>query len=167
MKKIIIIISTLFMLIGCDRATKIQAVEHLKGSDGVESYLGGILKLTYHENSGAFLSLGANLPDNVRFTIFNVLTGVFLFFGLLYIFIKPISKPNLIVALLVIGGGLGNFYDRVFNSGLVVDFLLVSIGPLRTGVFNVADIAIMFGLFSFMFLETKWGQQLTKRLWRQ
>lgn len=160
MKRFIIIISTLFMLIGCDRATKIQAVWHLKGSEA-QSYLGGILKLTYHENPGAFLSLGSDLSDNIRFTIFSILTGVVLFIALLYILIKPISKPNLIVALLVIGGGMGNLYDRVFNGGLVVDFFLVNIGPLRTGVFNVADIAIIFGLFAFIFLETKWGQQLT------
>jgi len=46
---------------------------------------------------------------------------------------------------LVVGGGFGNVIDRIVNNGGVVDFLNVSIGSLRTGIFNVADMAIMLG----------------------
>jgi signal peptidase II len=35
--------------------------------------------------------------------------------------------------------------DRILHNGTVVDFLNVGIGPLRTGIFNIADIAIMGG----------------------
>jgi signal peptidase II len=43
------------------------------------------------------------------------------------------------------GGGLGNLIDRVFNAGAVTDFVVVGVGPLRTGVFNWADVLIMAG----------------------
>jgi signal peptidase II len=36
--------------------------------------------------------------------------------------------------------------DRAFHQGSVVDFMNMGIGPLRTGVFNVADVAIMVGI---------------------
>ena len=48
---------------------------------------------------------------------------------------------------LILGGGLGNFYDRIFRDGAVVDFLNIGFGSfLRTAIFNVADIAITCGL---------------------
>jgi signal peptidase II len=43
------------------------------------------------------------------------------------------------------GGGFGNWMDRVLLGGVVVDFMNVGIGPVRTGIFNVADLAIMAG----------------------
>jgi signal peptidase II len=51
--------------------------------------------------------------------------------------------PTLGVTLFV-AGGASNWIDRVAR-GSVVDFLNVGVGPVRTGVFNVADIAIMLG----------------------
>jgi signal peptidase II len=45
---------------------------------------------------------------------------------------------------LVLAGGASNWVDRLVR-GSVVDFMNVGIGPLRTGIFNVADMAIMMG----------------------
>jgi signal peptidase II len=54
--------------------------------------------------------------------------------------------PGQVVALALLGsGGLGNLWDRV-ASGAVTDFANLGIGWLRTGVFNVADVAIMAGI---------------------
>jgi len=36
--------------------------------------------------------------------------------------------------------------DRIFNEGRVIDFMNIGIGSLRTGIFNVADIAITLGV---------------------
>jgi len=46
---------------------------------------------------------------------------------------------------LVLAGGASNWVDRVVR-GSVVDFLNIGVGPLRTGIFNVADMAIMLGV---------------------
>jgi signal peptidase II len=45
---------------------------------------------------------------------------------------------------LFVAGGASNLVDRL-TSGAVVDFLNVGVGRLRTGIFNVADVAIMLG----------------------
>jgi signal peptidase II len=50
-----------------------------------------------------------------------------------------------LAVVLLLAGGIGNLIDRLFHGGLVIDFLNVGIGPLRTGIFNVADVAIMAG----------------------
>jgi len=58
-------------------------------------------------------------------------------------------------AALVCSGGLGNLIDRIGRHGYVTDFLNVGIGPVRTGIFNVADFALMIGVvLLFMFGST-------------
>jgi len=46
---------------------------------------------------------------------------------------------------LFVAGGVSNWVDRVLH-GSVIDFINVGVGPLRTGVFNVADVAILTGV---------------------
>jgi signal peptidase II len=43
---------------------------------------------------------------------------------------------------LLFAGGVGNLTDRVLHDGAVVDFMNLGIGPVQTGVFNVADLAV-------------------------
>jgi signal peptidase II len=54
---------------------------------------------------------------------------------------------------MLLGGGLSNLFDRIAYGGYVLDFLNVGIGPLRTGIFNVADMFIMAGVFVMLFSE--------------
>lgn len=159
--KTILIFLIFLPLIGCDRYTKEKAVSLLKGQEPL-SFLNGTFSLTYHENTGAMLSLGANLPESLRFIIFTAAVGLVLVCGLVYIMVKPMGKLTFSVGLLILAGGFGNLYDRALNDGRVVDFMLLQLGPIRTGVFNVADIAIMAGLFGFLLLSSKWGRQLTR-----
>jgi hypothetical protein len=55
-------------------------------------------------------------------------------------------------AALVCSGGLGNLIDRIGRHGYVTDFLNAGIGPVRTGIFNVADFALMLGI-SVLFIS--------------
>lgn len=91
--------------------------------------------------------LGAGTPENVRFWVFIFFVGVFLAGMLVYLLASAKSSKAQIISLsLVAGGGVGNLIDRIFNEGRVIDFMNIGIGSLRTGVFNVADIAISFGV---------------------
>jgi hypothetical protein len=47
---------------------------------------------------------------------------------------------------LIASGGFSNWIDRARFDGVVVDFMNMGLGPVRTGVFNVADIAILVGI---------------------
>ena len=160
--KVLLIVLVFLPIVGCDRYTKDQAVAYLKGQEPI-SLINGLFSLTYHENTGAMLSLGASLPDNIRFLIFTVVVALGLLVGLTYILFKPMSGLSFTIGMLILAGGFGNLYDRAFNEGRVVDFMLIQLGPIRTGVFNVADIAIIVGLFGYIFISTKWGKQLTIR----
>jgi signal peptidase II len=113
-------------------------------------YLGGMLRLEYARNPGAFLGMGGNLSAQQRFWYLTVVNGLaMLILG--YVLLTRWNMPRIQFAAwaLVLAGGIGNLIDRVWQQGLVTDFLNLRLGPFRTGIFNVADMAITtgFGLF--------------------
>ncbi len=137
--------------IGCDRVTKHAATE-LLAHKPPQSFLGDSLRLTYAENRGGFLSLGAALPPAVRTTIFTVATGLFLVVLLVALLRTRWSLARATGIALFLAGGISNWLDRALH-GSVVDFMNMGIGWLRTGIFNFADVAIMFGIALFVVSE--------------
>jgi signal peptidase II len=133
----------LFATIGCDQATKVAAKDLLRQSAPVH-YLGDTFRFQYTENSGAFLSLGSALSERARFWIFTVAVAAVLVAGFVHLLISKLDFFMTLGWALMLGGGLGNLVDRV-RHGTVVDFMNLGIGNLRTGVFNVADLAIVVG----------------------
>ena len=132
--------------LGCDQATKKIAADALQSSPGI-SYFGDTFRLQYAENRGAFLSLGANLPDPFRFWLLTVSVGLLLTGILVYaVMDRQLSAMQIAGFAVIAGGGLSNWLDRAMRDGVVVDFMNMGIGPLRTGVFNVADVAILVGI---------------------
>jgi signal peptidase II len=139
--------------VGCDRATKHIAAQMLAGLP-TQSYLADTLRLGYAENVGGFLSLGADLPAPVRAIIFTSATGVLLVLLIAAAWRGGWDRWRTLALALFIAGGLSNWIDRLV-SGSVVDFLNVGIGGFRTGVFNVADMAIMAGVALLLVAEIK------------
>lgn len=141
-----------FLVIVVDQATKVLARTWLAPRPpilfGAEIVEGGLARLTYFENPGAFLGLGADLPASLRFWIFTVV-AVLLLTGLAVYAWRASAQTSTLMLIgisLLVAGGLGNLIDRIVNDGRVVDFMLVGVGWLRTGVFNVADMALMAGV---------------------
>jgi signal peptidase II len=115
------------------------------------SYLGDTLRLQYAENPGGFLSLGASLPHKWATVAFTVGGAVLVGATLLYAILAANPDWFQLVALsLVGGGGISNLIDRVLYQGRVTDFLNMGVGSIRTGIFNVADVALMVGVALFV-----------------
>lgn len=129
---------------GCDRVTKHYALTTLAGAPG-QSYLGDTVRLDYYENTGGFLSTGATWRPQTRALVFQIANGIFLFGTLILAVRYQWSRLAAAGLVLFVAGGLSNWIDRV-AMGSVIDFLNVGIGPVRTGIFNVADVAIMAGV---------------------
>jgi signal peptidase II len=135
--------------IGCDRVTKQIASRTLVGAPD-RAFLAGTIRIGYAENAGGFLSIGADWSEPGRAAIFIVATGLLLA-GMAVAMVRWREDPwALLGATLFLAGGASNWLDRVIH-GHVVDFLNLGVGPLRTGVFNVADVAIMAGLALLLF----------------
>ena len=139
----VLLLALALATIGCDRVTKHLAAVKLKSLPR-QSFLSDSIRLEYVENSGAFLSLGAQLPETVRTLIFTFGTAVILS-AVLILALRQRLSPRVALGLtLAWAGGLSNLIDRA-AQGHVVDFLNVGLGPLRTGIFNLADVAILAG----------------------
>lgn len=136
------------LTIGCDQVSKRVASVHLVDTPR-KSFLGDAFRLEYAENRGAFLSLGADLPPWARTALFTVGTGLVLLVGAVSLFTHAWSRLAVIGICLYLAGGASNLADRLAD-GQVIDFLNIGVGPLRTGIFNVADIAVMGGVVLFL-----------------
>lgn len=104
------------------------------------------LALELSLNPGAFLSLGAALPLQVKQLIFIIGVAVVVAWAMgwsLSNWNQPLRKVLPLYAIAL--GGIANLIDRVFRDGHVVDYMLLNVGPAHTGVFNIADIAITVG----------------------
>jgi signal peptidase II len=154
-KRALITAAIIIACIGCDRVTKNIAKESLPPHE-ILSFMHDTVRLQYAENTGAFLSFGADIPPAVRYVVFTVLVGLFLFGLLAYqLASRQITLPQVLAMSCVLGGGFGNLIDRMAHQGRVFDFLNLGIGSLRTGVFNAADMFITFGVLWFLFLSVK------------
>jgi len=163
-KRSFLIVTLLLATVGLDQITKVVARDRLESRPPI-SLLGGIVRLFYVENPGAFLGLGAGLSEATRYWLFTVIVGGFLVGLFLYIFLnRGLSLIEIIAFSLILGGGLSNLIDRLLYD-YVIDFMVIGIGRLRTGVFNVADVAITagVGLLFWRSLRSSHRQKLQMR----
>ena len=148
-----LIFSILVITLAVDLISKEWARRELEGH--VYRYLGDLLVLEHSENPGAFLSLGATMSPEFRFWIFTIGIAAITVGVLIYMF-KTVNLPRLQTAAysLIVAGGIGNLVDRI-QKQTVTDFINMGIGSLRTGIFNVADMAIMAAVFILIFESFK------------
>jgi signal peptidase II len=137
--------SVLVSCIGCDHAMKIAAANWLP-REGI-SLAADLVQLQLVHNHGAFLGMGANLPAPARIVILGGLVPLGLFATVVWLLRgAAVSRLQLAAIGLIVGGGLGNWIDRLFHDGRVTDFVSVGVGGLRTGIFNFADVAVVGGM---------------------
>ncbi len=156
-KKIILVLSILVVWVGLDQWTKVLATQYLKDSAPL-NYFNGMFQLLYAENPGAFLGMGGNMSSMTRFIIF----GLFVALGLVVMFWSlmknKISKNETVAYSFILAGGIGNVIDRLTHAnGHVIDFMFIDLkfaALARTGVFNIADVAIVIGVIILLF-QTK------------
>ena len=129
--------------IGCDRVTKHVAATTLAEAPS-RSFLADTVRLEYAENTGAFLSLGADWPRPLRTAVFGAGNAVLLVALAVVAVRRQWPALALLGVALFVAGGASNLVDRI-TYGMVIDFMNVGVGSLRTGIFNVADVAIVLG----------------------
>jgi signal peptidase II len=131
---------------GCDQMTKV-IVRHWLPFDRPISLLHDTVRLYYTENTGAFLGLGQSLPEGERRLAFTVGGAILVALAIFWTLrTRSLGRLQAMGAAMACGGGLGNMIDRVSLAGNVTDFLNVGVGPVRTGIFNVADMTLMLGV---------------------
>ncbi len=147
----VIIVTVLLSNIGCDQITKNIAREHIASNERIS--ISSYLTLTKVQNSGAFLSLGDDLPNIFRILLLIIIPMIFLIGTLFFILKKRDLTLNYALPIaFIIGGGFGNLYDRIYH-GSVTDFLHMNFQIFQTGIFNTADVSIMAGVFWLLLVQ--------------
>ncbi len=148
------LLSYSFLIVVLDRITKYLSDSHLDYGQPLAIFPSFDLLLAY--NYGAAFSFLSDAGGWQRW----VLTGISLLVSVLILrWLIQISKQERVFALalcFILGGAVGNLYDRLFY-GYVVDFISLYYGSYRFATFNIADSAISVGAF-LMILEVFLGK---------
>jgi signal peptidase II len=140
---------------GCDQLTKRVAKAEMASSEPIFLFK-DVIRLEYAKNPGAFLSIGEDLPSSILLLLSSLLTGAMLLLLVALILRDRGVKPAVLIGLsLIAGGSMGNLIDRIMNGGVVIDFVSLGIGPIRSGIFNLADTAILTGGIVLLLLMSK------------
>ena len=109
-----------------------------KGRVSITPFLDFILVLNPGISFGLFSS-----GEDIQRWILSILSIIIIFY--LYYWARNSSSKLIKLSLFImIGGALGNLFDRVFY-GNVIDFISLHVFNYYWYVFNIADIAIVFG----------------------
>ncbi|WP_394748604.1 signal peptidase II [Spongiimicrobium salis] len=138
------IILIVLLNIGCDQISKDIVRKKVVSHDYIEILSDNFI-LTNVENTGAMLGFGQSLSPILKIIFLQSLPILVLLF-LLYRILKKqnLDKWMVVAFAFVIGGGIGNLIDRV-AYGSVTDFFQIKVGPLKTGIFNMADVSVTSG----------------------
>ena len=139
---------TIIFLVGLDQYTKQLVVAYIPEGSKLE-IIPNFFNITYVKNTGAAWSMFEG-----QRSIFIIITiAAVIYFS--YLLIKEKDKPfiNKLCYLLIVGGAIGNFIDRVLNA-YVVDFLSFKLfGSYDFPVFNLADCFLTIGVFLYIILS--------------
>ena len=142
--KTFLILTIVVANIGCDQLSKKIVRRNMKPYETIY-LLSNHITVTHVENTGAFLSTGDSLPKVAKNILLAILPMLALVLGTIFIFSKQNIPTSMLIGFcFVIGGGIGNVFDRIVY-GSVTDFLHINFGFFQTGIFNLADMSIMLG----------------------
>ena len=145
MKKIIIILVTLLL----DRSAKTYLLNLQATGTDIDYYIFPFLNFYLVWNTGIGFGL-ISLESNI---MYHTLTAIILVINIVLIIflIKSKGIAAYLVAL-IIGGSLGNLFDRIYYYA-VPDFIDLHFRDFHWFIFNVADIFITVGIIGLIFIE--------------
>jgi signal peptidase II len=127
-----------------DRTTKWVVAQKISLHDGIQ-VIPGFFRITHVENRGAAFGLFADSPSEWKIAMLVLFSVIALIVVSALLWRNSHSMTSTGIGLaLILGGALGNLWDRLM-TGRVVDFLLFYVGQYQWPAFNVADSAIVVG----------------------
>ena len=147
--KILIKIFIIFIVFTLDRISKTYVINLFSKNQFNEIYLLDFINIHFIWNEGIAFGL-LNFNDD---TIYKIITLIIIIISII-MFIFSLNSKNYIgyFFAIILGGALGNLYDRIKFSA-VPDFIDLHIGNYHWFIFNVADIFITLGIFCLIFDE--------------
>ena len=154
MKKIIIILAIFFT----DRVTKFYLLNLQAEGIDIDFYIYSFLNFYLVWNSGIGFGI-ASMEANIYYHIVTAII-VIVNIGLIYFLVKSKGGYAYLLAL-IIGGSLGNLFDRIYYHA-VPDFIDLHLANYHWFIFNVADIFISVGIIGLLFIEVAKKEKISK-----
>lgn len=131
-----------------DQLSKFLVVKLIPPFTIAWTFAGDFFRLVHVRNTGAAFSMGANIPGAYRTVILVVIPVIVLIgMGIYLVRGKELPKSQRWMLAGILGGGIGNQFDRIFRSEGVVDFLDFKFfgifGLERWPTFNIADASMV------------------------
>ena len=156
MKKIIIILS----IFTFDRLTKIYLINLQATGTDIDFYIYSFLNFYLVWNTGIGFGL-ASMEINIYYHILTLII-VFINIGLIFFLVKFRGVGAYLIAL-IIGGSLGNLFDRIYYYA-VPDFIDLHVGNYHWFIFNIADIFITTGIIGLILVELLKKEKISKNV---
>ena len=148
-KKTFLYFGIILFIFLADRISKLYILSVLEDLGFVDININSYINLILVWNSG----IGFGLLSFDQSSIYNVITILIIFVNLLIVYLIIKSKDKTAYFFLIIlGGSLGNLFDRIYYSA-VPDFIDISYKGYHWFVFNIADIFISLGIICLIFAE--------------
>lgn len=145
------IILLIIFNIAIDQISKVIVRANIDLREVIE-LIGDKFILTNVYNKGAFLGMGSDMNDTLRLILLLILPTCVLGYLIYYIITnKSLDKWSTIALSCIAGGGIANVFDRI-AFGKVTDFFFIDLGGIfKTGIFNVADMSVSFGMIILVY----------------
>ena len=148
-KKIFIYFLLVLVVFALDRISKLIILDILTDKNKVDIYINSFLSIYLVWNKG----IGFGLFSFDDTAVYNLITLVILFINGIIIYLIFVEKGVKVYFLLtILGGSLGNFFDRIYYRA-VPDFIDLNYNGYHWFIFNVADIFITLGIICLIFAE--------------
>ena len=154
MKKFFIILAIFFL----DRITKIYLINLQANGTDIDFYIYPFLNFYLVWNTGIGFGL-ASLEANIYYHILTSVIAI-INIGLIFLLIRSKKVYTYLIAL-IIGGSLGNLFDRIYYYA-VPDFIDLHLGNYHWFIFNVADIFITVGIIGLLAVELLKKEKISK-----
>ena len=148
-KRFILNFLIIFFIFFLDRISKIYILNLAEDQGIIDITINPFLNIILVWNSGIGFGL-LQFDENI---IYNLITVLIVIVNIIIIYlIFNSEKLHKILFSMILGGSLGNLYDRIYYNS-VPDFIDLNYNGYHWFVFNVADIFISLGIIALIFLE--------------
>ncbi len=148
-KKIFFYFIILFIIFFLDRISKLYILNIAENNGVVDIYINQFINFILIWNSG----IGFGLLSFDQAHLYNLITIIIILINLFIIYLIIKTKDfRVYLYLIILGGSLGNLFDRLYYSA-VPDFIDINYKGYHWFIFNVADIFISIGIICLIFVE--------------
>ena len=148
-KKLAINLSVVFFIFFLDRFSKIYILNIVENAGNVDIYITSFLNFILVWNTG----IGFGILSFEEKIAYNLITAIIIIINLIIILLIIKSTDfKIYFYLIILGGSLGNLFDRIYYSA-VPDFIDLHFNNYHWFIFNLADIFITLGIICLIFVE--------------